>query len=510
MADYIYTMETRLTPEQLRGVSLVQDIARAQKLNVYLTGGAVRDLISGLPIRDLDFTIQGNPLKLQRELDRAGIATQGVDDDLKVVYVLLPGNVRAEIGMARAETYEKPGKPPVVTPATINEDLRRRDFTINAMALSLNAGSRGLLLDPTNGVADIEAKLIRILHNYAFFEEPSRLIRATRYSARFHWPLEERTQARFNAAKENNYIEYISSRGIGLEIEQLAYEEDPLHIMRALEKEDWLKVLNPHWSVAKTDTSGITQLTKLRQQMYEFGYSPDAAPAVLYFLTRRLNDKDIADIRKLIPRRDLVEAWKGLEDDAKELAKKLTGKEAATPSRAWQLLSEARPETILFTELTTKQQSASQKIGNFFGKWRQIKQKLPLPEMAEMHITPALPEYPKIAEEAFRLMLDGKLRSRNEIVKFLKPYAPPPPPPPPQPKRGKGAKAEAAAAAAGAAPAGRKGAKAAPAPAAPVAPVTSQKTAEKHPAKPEKPAAKKPPVTKKPATSAAKKSAKKK
>jgi tRNA nucleotidyltransferase/poly(A) polymerase len=453
MADYIYSMETRLTPDQLRGVSLVQEIARAAEMNVYLTGGAVRDLISGLPIRDLDFTIQGNPLKLQRELEKAGASIQGVDDDLKLVYLVLPGNVRTEIDMARSETYEKPGKPPSIAPATITEDLRRRDFTINSMALSLNPASRGLLLDPSNGVADIEAKLIRILHNYAFFEEPSRLIRATRFSARFHWPMEERTQARYDAAKENNYIEYIASRAVGIEIEQLAYEEDPLHILRALEKEDWLKVLNPHWSVAKVDTAGLAQLTKLKQQMYEFGITPDTSAAVLDFLTRRLSAKDIADIRKLIPRRDLVEAWKGLEDDAKELTKKLAGKEAATPSRAWQVLSGAKPETILFTQVTTKQQVAYQKIGNFLGKWRQIKQKLPLPEMAELHITPALPEYPKIAEEAFLLLLDGKLRSRNEVLKFLKPYAPPPPPPPP--KRGKGAKA-------GAATAGRKNAKPSP------------------------------------------------
>src|SRR5205085_348449 len=149
MADYIYTLEIRLTPDQQRGVTLVQDAARAAGMNVYLTGGAVRDIISGFTIRDLD-------------------------------------------------------------------------FTVHAMALSLNPGSRGLLMDPYNGAADIEAKLLRVLHNYAFVEDPSRLIRASRFAARFHWPLEERTQQRYDSAKENNYIEYISDRAIGYEIEQLA------------------------------------------------------------------------------------------------------------------------------------------------------------------------------------------------------------------------------------------------------------------------------------------------
>ncbi len=510
MADYIYTLETRLSPDQLRTVTLVQDVARAAGMNVYLTGGAVRDLISGFLIRDLDFTVQGNPLKLQKELEKGGASIQFSDDDLKVLYITGQGNVRAEISMARTERYEKTGKPPIVAPGTILEDLRRRDFTVNAMALSLNPGSRGLFMDPFNGAADIEAKLIRILHNYAFVEDPSRLIRASRFAARFHWPLEERTQARFEAAKENNYIEYISSRAVGYEIEQLAYEEDPVHIIKILEKEDWLKVLSAHWTTAKIDTAGLTQLMKTRQQMGEFGLNPDPAPAVMYFLTARLTDKEISDMQKMIPRRDVVEAWRDLEDNSKELARKLTGKEAATPSRTWKLLSESRPEMVLFLEVTAKQQAVLQKIRNFLGKWRQLQQKLPLPEMAELHITPQLPDYPKIAHEAFMLLLDGKLRSRTEILKFLKPLAPPPPPPPPPPKRGRAAKAAAAGTnpppAAVAQAAGKKKGKAAPGPApAAAAPQPPRKPEKaKVAAKPAKPA----PATK-PAKPAAKKKAKK-
>jgi tRNA nucleotidyltransferase/poly(A) polymerase len=480
MADYIYTMEIRLTPDQQKGANLVQEIARNAGMNLYLTGGAIRDIISGFPIRDLDFTVQGNPVKLQKELEKAGAVTAGVDDDVKTLYLQLPGNVRAEISMARTERYDKIGKPPVVMPATIIEDLRRRDFTINAMALSLNPGSRGLLMDPFNGAADIEAKLIRVLHNYAFVEDPSRLIRATRFAARFHWPLEEKTQARFDSARENNYIEHITDKAIGHEIEQLAYEDDPLHIVRVLEKEGWLKVLSTHWTTAKVDTNGLSQLMKTRQQMNELGYQPDPAPAVMYFLTSRLSEKEISDMRRLIPRKTLVEAWKDLEDNAKDLAKKLMGKESATPSRTWQVLSSARPEMTLFLAVTAKQQAVIQKIKNFFSKWRQVQQKIPLPEMTELHITPQLPEYPKIANDVFLLLLDGKLRSRTETLKFLKPLAPPPPPPPPPPpaKRGRAAKAAAAAAAESGTPAavaGKKKGKAAAVAATAAAPAPAPK-----------------------------------
>ena len=488
MADYIYSMETRLTPDQQRGVNLVQEIARRAGLNLYLTGGTIRDLVTGLPIRDIDLSIQGNPLKLQKELEKAGISVQGIDEDLRSLHLLMPGNVRAEISLTRSETYDKPGKPPSIAPATINEDLRRRDFTVNAMALSLNPGSRGLLLDPFNGIADIEAKVLRVLHNYAFLEDPIRLIRATRLSARFHWPLEERTQARYESAKENNYIEYVGKRSIGGELEQLAHEDDPINVMRALEKDGWLKLLHPHWSVAKAEASDLGHAIKLRQTLADLGYSIESGPMVMYFLTRKMSDKDVSEIQRMIPRRDFVEKWKHLEHDAQNLAKKLTGKEATSNSGAWKILSEAAPENILFLSLTTKQSAVDQKLKNFLGKWRQVRERLPFPEMAELRITSQLPEYQKILDEAFLLLLDGKLRSHNEIVNFLKPYEPPPPPPPPAPKRGRGKAAaiEAAAntpAVAAAVPAkrGRK-----PKGGAPVAIATTPAPAE--PAKPVAPA----------------------
>ena len=502
MPDYIYSMETRLTPDQQRGVNLIQDVARHAGLNLYLTGGTIRDLITGFPIRDIDLSVQGNPLKLQKDLEKAGISIQGVDEDLRALHLLLPGNIRAELNLTRSETYEKPGKPPTISPATINEDLRRRDFTVNAMALSLNPGSRGLLLDPFNGVADVEAKVLRVLHNYAFLEDPIRLIRATRLSARFHWPLEDRTQARYDSAKENNYIEFVNKRSIGAELEQLAHEEDPINIMRALEKEGWLKELHPHWTVAKAEASDLVHAIKLRQTLSDLGYSVETGPIAMYFLTGKMSDKDVSEIQRMIPRRDFVDKWKHLEHNAQELAKKLSGREAAANSGAWKILTNTAPERILFLSLTTKQPAVDQKIKNFLTKWRQVREKLPFPEMAELRITAQLPEYPKILDEAFLLLLDGKLRSHTEIMNFLKPYEPPPPPPPPAPRRGRGKAAAEVAAPAAAAPGkrGRKPKGAAPAPPVVVAAAAAAAEVAKSASNPKvTPPAKHGPETKKPA-----------
>jgi len=301
------------------------------------------------------------------------------------------------------------------------------------------------------------------LHNYAFLEDPIRLIRATRLAARFHYTLEERTQARYDAAKENNYIEYVGKRSIGHELEQLAHEDDPIAVVRALEREGWLQVLHPHWTAAKIEAGELGHVIKQRQMINDLGYFPETGPITMYFLTKRMSEKDVAEIQRLIPRRDFVDKWKHLESRAHDLAKKLTGREASTTSGAWKLLSSAAPEDVLFLSVTTKQQAVDAKLKNFFTKWRQVREKLPFPEMAELRITAQLPEYPKIMDEAFLLLLDGKLRSHNEILNFLKPYEPPPPPPPPPARRGRGKAAAAAVPAApGApapAPAGKRGRK---------------------------------------------------
>jgi len=448
MADYIYMMESRLSPAQLQVVGQVLEIARSHEMNVYLTGGAVRDIISGFPIRDLDFTVQGNVTKLTKDLQKIGAIIQGSDENLRILYVLFPNHVRTEIASARSESYPKPGKPEV-TFETINEDLRRRDFTVNAMALSLNPGSRGLLMDPFNGVADLEAKHLRILQNYAFLEEPSRMLRALRLMTRFNWTLEERTQARFDAAKEGNYLENIANRAIGYEIEQIAHEDDPVAVMKAFEKEGWMKLLFPAWTTAKVDAAGLTELQKTRQQLSDIGVQSDPAAARMYFLTSKMGEKDVHAMQKLLPRHHFVEQWRNIEEDAKELAKQLTSKEYAAPSATWKLLMSARPELILFLDVTTRQSAVDQKIKAFLTKWPTYRQKMPIQKMTEMRITPDLPVYQSLLEEMFLMMLDGKLKTEAEIVKYLEPHQPPLPVAPPTPaRRGRGKKKAAKAVAA--------------------------------------------------------------
>src|ERR1022692_4609176 len=210
MPDFLFLLESRLNPDQYRVVEQVQAAAYEHGLHLYLVGGALRDLIYGYPIRDLDFAVEGQALKVAKSLlkhapDSAEIVS-ALDDRLRSAYFTYPSGLTVEISACRVERRGRPGQKPQLEFTGIYEDLRRRDFSMNAIALSLNPNSRGLLLDPNNGVADIERHEIRILQNSAFMDDPVRLVRAVRFRMRLRFTLEPRTEAQFQAALDAGVI----------------------------------------------------------------------------------------------------------------------------------------------------------------------------------------------------------------------------------------------------------------------------------------------------------------
>src|SRR6202043_1085311 len=133
--------------------------------------------ITGASLRDLDFTVEGNPTKIARELEKGGAKVLSEDEKLRHIEVLFAGDVEGSIAAARDDHYVRPGTRPEIRWSTIMEDLRRRDFSLNAIAISLNPASRGLLLDPTNGLSDIEHPGVRGLSIPTFSNQPRRLPR---------------------------------------------------------------------------------------------------------------------------------------------------------------------------------------------------------------------------------------------------------------------------------------------------------------------------------------------
>jgi tRNA nucleotidyltransferase (CCA-adding enzyme) len=439
MPDYIYLLKNRLSIHQRNALDQIRLAAREAGMTVFLVGGAVRDLTSGSPVIDLDVTVQGNALKLKKALEKAGGKLWGEHEPSRTLFFRFPVGVTVEISSARREEYPKPGKPTYYWD-TILDDLRRRDFTANAMALSLNEHSYGLLMDPLNGVADIEARQLRLVSNYGFIEDPARLLRATRLTTRLGWELDERTQARYQNAKDEKTIEALSAYNRGYELEEIGHEEDGLRVLTAMEAEGWMHHLFPAWTAATADAPALEEMRKLVTQLQMQGVSPDISAASINFLTAKLSPKDLAALKAMFVRPGFVEEWNNLDNAARDFSKQLNGKEAATPSASWKLFTSADPQAVLWLGLTSKVPAIQAKYKNFFTVWPEARQKVPHALLQELRITPEVPGYDEMMSQLFLGVIDGKLETEEQLRAFLEPYSPPAPPPPVTVRRARGSR----------------------------------------------------------------------
>ncbi|HVU48966.1 MAG TPA: hypothetical protein VHD85_22765, partial [Terracidiphilus sp.] len=428
MPDYIYLLENRLSADQRHALAQLREAAREAGTILFLTGDAVRDLTSGHGVRELEVAIHGNALKLKKPLEKLGGKIWGEDEASRSLYLCFPGTVRVDVVSTHRVEYPKPGKP-VFHPASIQEDLRRRDFTVNSMAISLNEGSFGLLMDPLNGAADIEARTLRLVSNYGFLEEPSLLIRATRYKARLGWEMDPRTQSRYENAKMEGMIESISAHARSQELEQIGHEEDGLKVLRALEDEGWMKVLFPAWTTAKADEEKLKALHDLAVELLMQGVHPDMSAAQMQLLTAKLPPKDLAALKKLMLRQGFVEEWNSLDALASGFSKELLAKANAVASAGFRLFTSYDPEAVLWLGFTSKSQAVQERYHLFLKVWPEARQRIPYTLMQEMRITPDLPGYSDLVQAIFLELIDGKLSTPEEMRTYLEPHSPPAPPP---------------------------------------------------------------------------------
>jgi tRNA nucleotidyltransferase/poly(A) polymerase len=444
MPDYIYLLENRLSADQQNALRQLREAAREAGTILFLTGDAVRDLTSGHTVRDLEVAVHGSALNLKKTIEKLGGTVWGQDEVSRTLYLCFPGTVRVDVISTHRAEYPKPGKP-VFHAASIQEDLRRRDFTVNAMAISLNEGSFGLLMDPMNGAADIEARTLRLVSNYGFLEEPSLLIRATRYLARLGWELDPKTRTRYENARAEGVIEHLSTEARRQELEQIGHEEEGLKVLRALEAEGWMKVLFPAWTSAKADEEKLKALHDLAVELLVQGVHADMSAAQMRLLTARLAPKDLAALKKTMLRPGFVAEWNGLDALAAGFARVLLAKENSTPSTSFRLFTSYDPEAILWLGFTSKNPEVHERFNLFLKVWPEARQRIPHALMQELRITPELAAYRGIVQAVFLELIDGRLTAPEEFRAFLEPHSPPAPPPQvtikrPRAKRGAEAK----------------------------------------------------------------------
>lgn len=433
MSDYMFILESHLSPEQSAVLTAVQAAAAEANLSLFLTGGAMRDMLGGFPIRDLDFTVEGPALKLAKDVAKRNNAQiLSIDDHRKTAELQFPNGVMCEIAMARQEKYGKPGARPQVSPATIHEDLRGRDFTINAIALSLNRASRGLMVDPTNGASDLERKELRAISNYSLYDDPIRILRLIRFKARMGFEVHERTMQQFHNAREAGMEKYIPPRALFTELRHLALEPSPSEVLKALEEFKLLQLFSPGLTGAKLNPGAFAKLAKAKA-MIPFGapFSVDWYALNMFCLTQLLTAREKASLLENTKMtKEEAEPWQKLDGRIKKLEVLLKSAKLSKASQTFDALKKVSGEEILLLFLKSGERLVQDRLKNYFTKYMPTAMEVTDEEVTEASgLTPDQPKFAKARDERIAARLDGRVR---------KPVPPPEPEPPPPPPPGRG------------------------------------------------------------------------
>src|SRR6202795_2191253 len=410
MPDYMFLLESRLSPEQRAVLTRVQELSAAMGFNVYLTGGTVRDLVSGASLRDLDFSVEGNPSKIARELEKGGAKILSEDERLRNVELLFAGDVEGSIAAARDDHYVRPGTRPEIRWSTIMEDLRRRVFSLNSIAISLNPASRGLLLDPTNGLSDIERGEVRRLPIHSFPNQPVRLLRVLRFSSRMGFKLEQRTQEWFDLAIERELHKTIAPEDAGEELRALAREERPTVVLKAWEQHDLLEAVNPNLAKRHPDYDAITKLMKVREDLFTAGFRPRLATPMLLAILGRLKDREQGGVLSKAEYRSAeTEAVLGFPEEALEAQKELAGRKMNAPIDAYRFIEKVPLDQVAYLLAESRNSAALSKIRAYLNKWRPVRIGLPLvsTELEALGMERGA-KFDSIVEQVFAIQLTGR------------------------------------------------------------------------------------------------------
>ncbi len=212
-------------------------IAETQGMSAYAVGGCVRDWLLGIrDSLDLDVTVEGQGIAVARAVAQTLGGSLTVHEQFGTASLRRPGRrgSRVDFASCRKETYARPAAYPKVTAGTIDDDLLRRDFTVNAMALALHPGWFGQLVDPFQGARDLDRKILRMLHDRSFVDDPSRILRGVRFAKRFGLRWEARTAAAARTAIAHGALGWLNAGRLRRELERMCEEPDPVGCLRQL------------------------------------------------------------------------------------------------------------------------------------------------------------------------------------------------------------------------------------------------------------------------------------
>jgi tRNA nucleotidyltransferase (CCA-adding enzyme) len=406
--------------ERLLAIESLQEVFEAVQAvsepfeGVYLVGGAVRDVLMGEPNFDVDIAVEGDGIALGQALARE-LGGRVVPHEKFGTAIVLYGNAgRVDVATARTEFYDYPGALPTVEQASIRQDLYRRDFTINAMAVSLKGADFGRLVDYFGGHRDLAGGIVRVLHNLSFIDDPTRIFRAVRYETRYGFRMDAHTFGLAKACVEMDLVGELSSSRVRDELQALLSEERVGDSVRRMAELGIDRAIHSHLAADEEAVRLIEAVDSLRE-----AYAPEA-PAWrlrLAVLARRLSSTEVLDWAEglKLRRRDAERIA-----DAVAVAPRLRDVVGATkePAALWQRVAPHDPDGALLA-LATSKGRARKRLERYFEELRDVTLEISGGDLAELGLGES-PQVGAVLEELRRRKLNGELDGRAAEIEAAK------------------------------------------------------------------------------------------
>jgi tRNA nucleotidyltransferase (CCA-adding enzyme) len=400
----------RLPQDLIDFIRRAGEMAEREQQRLYLAGGVVRDLLLERDNLDLDLVVEGDAVRLAQEL-ASSIKAKVTAHPRFSTATLRWSNRSADIATARAETYARPGALPSVRSGSINNDLSRRDFTINAMAIELNPPHFGNIVDPHGGRRDIDGRLVRVLHDKSFIDDATRIWRALRYEQRLDFHLERST---LDLLKQGTaWLGTISGDRIRHELERVLKEELPEKVLRRADELGVLKKMHP--SLRCDDW--LTETFILARERY----LPDSFPhpqlylaLMCYRLTPDETEKLISYLHPPKATAQALHETMAIKGKIEELSTP-----GLAPSQIYGLIHSYGMTALTTNFLAAGSETAAQHIELYLNVLRYVKPALGGDDLKKMGV----PEGPKVKEILQKLRearLDGKVTSKREEEEMVR------------------------------------------------------------------------------------------
>jgi len=408
-------------PEKIFNIlKLCGEAAKELNFSAYLVGGSVRDLLRGEANLDIDIVIEGDGIIFAQTICKKLKAKVKTHHRFGTA-VIITDSMKFDVATARTEYYESPAALPKVEMSSIKKDLFRRDFTINTMAIKLNPERFGQLIDFFGGQRDLKEKVIRVLHNLSFIEDPTRAFRAVRFSERFGFKLSKHTRNLINTAVKINLFNKLSGSRLYDELNLLFLEAEPLKAVKRLSELDLLKFIHPNLAITNKLEETFTAIQEtyawFKLLFLEEGINKAHLFLMALFEDLKPQEREGALQRLNVPPSVAKEINEGIEQSKLILQRLQTVLESEKD--IYHALQPLSLPTILFIITKAKEGKQKRALSSYLTRLRNIKPVLSGEDLKAMGYQPG-PLFNRILRAILDARLEGIIKSREEEIHFVK------------------------------------------------------------------------------------------